>query len=163
MRFKRNTKKRCISYQPIYFINKKMEFSTYATKTYINHHQNITVDEKLAIKNLKPNKDIIIHSADKGGKILIINRKESIEEFKKQQSDSTFCKQTDGFNQQNKKVRNEIMKLNTNNYISEKNNTNFDQNISILPEHQSSMDLASLQCCFALIRLQTFEIEMKYK
>ena len=54
-----------------------------------------------------------------------MNRKESIEEFKKQQSDSTFCEQTDGFNQQkqNKKVRNEIMKLNANNYISEKKNT----------------------------------------
>ena len=119
-----------------------MEFSTYATKTYINHHQNITVDEKLAIKNLQANKDIVIPSADKGGKILIMNRKESIEKFKKQQSDSTFCEQTDGFNQQkqNKKVRNEIMKLNANNYISEKKNTNFDQNISILPEHQSSMD-----------------------
>ena len=78
-----------------------------------------------------------------------MNRKESIEELKKQQSDSTFCEQTDGFNQQkqNKKVRNEIMKLNANHYISEKKNTNFDQNISILPEHQSSMDLASLQCC----------------
>ena len=91
-------------------------------KKYINHEQNITVDEKLAIKNLQANQDIIIHSADKGGKIVIMNRNEYIEECKKQLSDSTFYEQTDESNLQNQntKLRNEIMNLKANNYISEK-------------------------------------------
>ena len=91
-------------------------------KKYINHQQNITFDEKLAIKNLKANQNIIIHSADKRGKIVIMNRNEYKEECKKQLSDSTFYKQTDESNlqKQNTKLRNEIMNLKANNYISEK-------------------------------------------
>ena len=91
-------------------------------KKYINHQQNITVDEKLAIKNLQANQDIIIHSADNGGKIVIMNRNEYIEECKKQLSDSTFYEQTYDSNlqKQNTKLRNEIMNLNANHYISEK-------------------------------------------
>ena len=34
----------------------------------------MTVDEKLAIKNLQANQYIIIHSTDKGGKIVIMKR-----------------------------------------------------------------------------------------
>ena len=49
----------------------------------MNHQQNITVDEKLAIKNLQANQDVIIHSADKEGKIVIMNRNKYIEECKK--------------------------------------------------------------------------------
>ena len=49
-------------------------------KKYINYQQNITVDEKLAIKNLQANQDIITHNADKGGKTIIMNRNEYIEE-----------------------------------------------------------------------------------
>ena len=52
-------------------------------KKYINYQQNITVDEKLAIKNLQANQDIITHNADKGGKTIIMNRNEYIEEGKK--------------------------------------------------------------------------------
>ena len=91
-------------------------------KEYINHQQNITADEKLAIKNLQANQDIIIHSADTGRKIVIMNRNEYIEECKKQLSDSTFYEQTDESNlqKQNAKLRNEIMNLKANNYISEK-------------------------------------------
>ena len=37
-------------------------------KMYIIHQQNITADEELAIKNLQADQDIIIPSADKGGK-----------------------------------------------------------------------------------------------
>ena len=43
----------------------------------------MTVDEKLAIKNLQANQDIITHNADKGGKTIIMNRNEYIEEGKK--------------------------------------------------------------------------------
>ena len=39
-------------------------------KKYINHQQNMIVDEKLAIKNWQANQDII-HNANKGGKIVI--------------------------------------------------------------------------------------------
>ena len=59
-------------------------------KKCINHHQNITVDEKLAIKNLKANQDIIIQSAGEGGEIVIMNRNQYIKECKKQLLDSTF-------------------------------------------------------------------------
>ena len=91
-------------------------------KKYINLQQNITVDEKLAIKNLQANQDIIIHSADKGGKIVIVNRNEYIEECNKQLSDSTFFEQTDESNlqKQNTKLTNEIMNVKANNYITEK-------------------------------------------
>ena len=44
--------------------------------------QNITTEEKLSIKNLQSNHDIIINSADKGGEIVIINRNEYIENAK---------------------------------------------------------------------------------
>ena len=54
----------------------------------------MTVDEKLAIKNLQANQDIIIHSTGKGGKIVIMKRN------KKQPSDSTFYKQTNESNLQ---------------------------------------------------------------
>ena len=91
-------------------------------KKYINQQQSITVDGKLAIKNLQDNQDIIINSADKGGKIVIMNRNEYIEECKKQLSDSTFHQQTDQSNlqKQKTKIRKEILKLKANNYISEK-------------------------------------------
>ena len=91
-------------------------------KKYINQQQNITVDGKLAIKNLQDNQDIIINSADKGGKIVIMNRNEYIEECKKQLSDSTFYQQTDQSNlqKQKTKIRKEILKPKANNYISEK-------------------------------------------
>ena len=91
-------------------------------KKYINQQQNITVDGKLAIKNLQDNQNIIINSADKGGKIVIMNRNEYIEECKKQLSDSTFYQQTDQSNlqKQKTKIRKEILKLKANNYISEK-------------------------------------------
>ena len=91
-------------------------------KKYINQQQNITVDGKLAIKNLQDNQDIIINSADKGGKIVIMNRNEYIEECKKQLSDSTFYQQTDQSNlqKQKTKIRKEILKFKANNYISEK-------------------------------------------
>ena len=61
----------------------------------INQEQNITVEEKLAIKNLQSNQDIIIHSVDKGKRIVIMNRNKYIEECKKQLSDNTFYEQTD--------------------------------------------------------------------
>ena len=91
-------------------------------KKYINQQQNITVDGKLAIKNLQDNQDIIINSADKGGKIVIMNRNEYIEECKKQLSDSTFYQQTyqSNLQKQKTKIRKEILKFKANNYISEK-------------------------------------------
>ena len=64
-------------------------------KMYINHQQNIPIDEELAIKNLQGNQDIIIHSTDKGEKVVIMNRSEYIEECRKQLSHSTFYEQTD--------------------------------------------------------------------
>ena len=59
----------------------------------------MTVDEKLAIKNLQAIQYIIIHSTDKGGKIVTMKRN------KKQPSDSTFYKQTNESYLQKKKLR----------------------------------------------------------
>ena len=55
-------------------------------KIYINHQQNIAVDKKPATKNLQSNQDMIIYSTDKGGKIVIMNRNEYIEEHKMQKA-----------------------------------------------------------------------------
>ena len=51
-----------------------------------------------------------------------MNRNEYIEKCKKQLSDSTFYEQTDESNlqKQNSKLRNEIMNLKANHYISER-------------------------------------------
>ena len=51
-----------------------------------------------------------------------MSRNEYIEECKKQLSGSTFCEQTGESNlqKQNTKLKNEIMNLKANNYISEK-------------------------------------------
>ena len=53
---------------------------------------------------------------------VIINRNEYIEECKKELLDSTFYEQTDESNlqKQNTTLRNEIINLRANNYISEK-------------------------------------------
>ena len=73
----------------------------------------MTVDEKLAIKNLQAIQYIIIHSTDKGGKIVIMKRN------KKQPSDSTFTKKQMNLIYKNKvkniKLRNEIMNIKANN------------------------------------------------
>ena len=66
----------------------------------MNHQQNITIDEKLFIKNLQYNQGIVIFRADKGGKIVIMNRDQFIEECKKELSNSTFYEQTDPSNLQ---------------------------------------------------------------
>ena len=89
---------------------------------HINHQQNITIEEKLAIKNLQSNQNIIIHSADKGGKIVIMNRNDYKEECEKQLSNSTFYEQADisMLQKQNTAIKNEIINMKTNNYISEK-------------------------------------------
>ena len=52
-------------------------------KKYINHQQNITVDEKLSIKYLPANQDITMNSADTGRKIVIMNGNKYVEESKK--------------------------------------------------------------------------------
>ena len=66
-----------------YILSIKNGVINLCNKKYINHQQNITFDEKLAIKNLQANQDIITHNADKGGKIIIMNRNEYIEDGKK--------------------------------------------------------------------------------
>lgn len=72
-------------------------------KTCTYHQQNITVDGKLAMKNLRTNH-------------------EYTDECKKQLSYSTFYKQTDESNlqKQNTTLRNDIINFRANNYISEK-------------------------------------------
>ena len=45
---------------------------------------NLTLEERISLKNLSERTDIIIHSADKGGKIVIMDRSIYIQEFEKQ-------------------------------------------------------------------------------
>ena len=77
--------------KPIYFINKKRN---YQLKQQEVHQSSTKHPSKTSHQNLQANQDIVIHTADKGGKIVIRNRKEYVEECKKRLSDSTFYEQT---------------------------------------------------------------------
>ena len=58
------------------------------------HQSSTNHPSKTSHQNLQAHQDIIIDTADKGGKIVIMNRNEYKEECKKQISDSTFYEQT---------------------------------------------------------------------
>ncbi|KAJ1114822.1 hypothetical protein NDU88_003053, partial [Pleurodeles waltl] len=50
---------------------------------------NISKNERLALKNLSDNRDIVIKEADKGGNIVILNRLDYINEINRQLTDKT--------------------------------------------------------------------------
>ena len=51
---------------------------------------NLTLEERISLKNLSERTDIIIHSADKGGKIVIMDRSIYIQECEKQLENKEF-------------------------------------------------------------------------
>ena len=59
------------------------------------HHTNISRGERLAIKNLTSNRDIIIKPADKGSAVVVLNRDDYIAEGYKQLSDTKFYNKVD--------------------------------------------------------------------
>ena len=61
----------------------------------INRKQNITNEERQAIKDLAKNKDITIKPADKGGAIVILNTTDYIKEAERQLSDKATYPTTD--------------------------------------------------------------------
>ena len=77
--------------KPIYFINKKRNYQLMQQEV---HQSSTNHPSKTSHQNLQAHQDIIIDTADKGGKIVIMNRNEYKEECKKQISDSTFYEQT---------------------------------------------------------------------
>ena len=51
-----------------------------ADKTKQNNKDNISKAERLALRSLKENKDIVINKADKGSTVVVLNKKDYIEE-----------------------------------------------------------------------------------
>ena len=51
---------------------------------------NMTIQEREALKSLRSNEQIVIQEADKGGKIVVMNRQDYIEEVQKQLSNDMF-------------------------------------------------------------------------
>ena len=65
------------------------------TKIPKNKFNNISKDERTAIKNLSTDKSIVIKQADKGGAVVVMNRNDYIKEGKRQLSDNKFYIQTE--------------------------------------------------------------------
>ena len=76
------------------FINVN-EFDLNKERSKINRKQNITNEERQAIKDLAKNKDITIKPADKGGAIVILNTTDYIKEAERQLSDKATYLTTD--------------------------------------------------------------------
>ena len=78
--------------------------------TYIS---NISNEESNALKNLQSRDDIVIHSADKGGKIVIMNKVDYIKECETQLSNEKFYKpiEKDMLEEKNKLIIDEISYL----------------------------------------------------
>ena len=83
---------------------------------------NITADEKLALDNLKTRDDIIIHSADKGGKIVIMNRTEYIKACQDQLEDTAFYRKLEADETTNitANIKEEINNMRYLKYITDK-------------------------------------------
>ncbi len=56
---------------------------------------NMTTQEREALKSLKSNEQIVIQEADKGGKIVVMNRRDYINEIEKQLSNKSFYEKLD--------------------------------------------------------------------
>ena len=59
------------------------------------HTSNLTTQEREALKNLMKNEDLVIKEADKGGRIVVMNKKDYVEECKKQLSNDSFYQKLD--------------------------------------------------------------------
>jgi len=57
--------------------------------------KNLTLKERLALKELTENKTIIIKPADKGSAVVIMNREDYLKEGFKQLSDTKYCTRLD--------------------------------------------------------------------
>ena len=56
---------------------------------------NLSQDEKIALKSLQNRQDIVIHQADKGGKIVILNKEDYVQGCEKLLSDEKFYEKKD--------------------------------------------------------------------
>ena len=65
------------------------------SKLYAPRRQNVTKEQRIAIKELFSNPEIVIKPADKGGATVIWDRGDYIKEGLRQLSDETYYKQTD--------------------------------------------------------------------
>lgn len=81
------------------------EISTFILKWKKRKQDNMTKDERQALRNLKNMENIIIVPADKGGKIVIMNRNEYINKIEEKLNDSkTYEKVQDPTNKAKKKI-----------------------------------------------------------
>ncbi len=71
------------------------ELNLAKTKLHAPLRQNLRKDEKLAVKELANNRDIVIKKADKGSCVVIMNTDDYIKEGHRQLSDSKFYKKVD--------------------------------------------------------------------
>ena len=72
------------------------ELNLVKTKLHAPRRQNLSKKEKLAIKELAGNREIVIKKADKGSCVVIMNTTDYINEGHRQLSDSKFYKRVDG-------------------------------------------------------------------
>ena len=80
------------------------------SKFHAPRRQKITKEQRLAIKALQSNKNIVIKPADKGGAMVILNREDYVREGLRQLSDINFyCKtDTDLSNKHHTEIKNKI-------------------------------------------------------
>ena len=86
------------------------------------HHSNLTQAEREALSTLGSRKDIKIQAADKGDKVVIMNKKECKEKCNQNLSNQKFYRklQEDPTKEYNKEIEERIMEVEKNEVISDK-------------------------------------------
>ena len=86
------------------------------------HHSNLTQDEREALASLKSRKDIKIQAADKGGKVVVMNKKEYEERCTKDLSNTKFYRSLDEDPTENyiKEIEEQLLVMEENDMISDK-------------------------------------------
>ena len=84
---------------------------------------NLTKEEKLGLKSLKENKEIVIQKADKGSAVVVMNSKDYLREGYRQLSDQNFYNKIDHdpTPETSSKISQILLKMKQENHISEKN------------------------------------------
>ena len=68
---------------------------TQSIKSPSNHRSNLTIEERQALKDLSGDDDIVIKPADKGGKVVVMNRKDYKQECERNLEDKNFYTRLD--------------------------------------------------------------------
>ena len=73
-----------------YLTSIKSSIADFCKKPSFHQASNITDEEKIALRNFQSREDIIIHSADKGGEIVVMNKSDYVRECEAQLSNELF-------------------------------------------------------------------------